>query len=160
MLDLESMIKHCKEVAKEQAELYECYMQHGEQGDYVNECLKCAEEHRQLAEWLKELKQLRGQRCDDAISRQAVEEITWEDPSYTDSLNVLAEVRDKVRELPPVTPQPKVGRWIIIDDCERFIAECSECGEVVDSRMVNKYPYCHCGAKMMEDKSENKESNM
>lgn len=114
MLDLESMIKHYKEVAKEQAELYECYMQHGEQGDYVNECLKCAEEHRQLAEWLKELKQLRGRLCDDAISRQAVEEITWEDPSYTDSLNVLAEVRDKVRELPPVIPQQKTGQKKIL----------------------------------------------
>lgn len=36
----------------------------------------------------------------DLISRQAVENITWEEPSYTDPLNVLTEVRDKVRELP------------------------------------------------------------
>lgn len=36
----------------------------------------------------------------DLISREAVENITWEEPSYSDPLNVLTEVRDKVRELP------------------------------------------------------------
>jgi len=45
-------------------------------------------------------------------------------------------------------PLPKKGHWIIIDDCERFIAKCSECGRIEDSRMINKYPYCHCGANM------------
>lgn len=44
--------------------------------------------------------------------------------------------------------QPKMGKWIIIDDCEQFIAKCSECGRIEDSRMISKYPYCHCGAKM------------
>lgn len=33
-------------------------MKHGEQGDYIKECLKCANEHRQLAEWLKDYKRL------------------------------------------------------------------------------------------------------
>ena len=42
------------------------------------------------------------QPCEDAISRDAVEKITWEEPSYDDALNVLTEVRDKVRALPSV----------------------------------------------------------
>lgn len=46
--------------------------------------------------------------------------------------------------------EAKTGHWIIIDDCEQFIAKCSECGEIVDSRMISKYPYCHCGAKMLK----------
>jgi hypothetical protein len=46
--------------------------------------------------------------------------------------------------------EPKTGHWIIIDDCEKFIAKCSECGRIEDSRMISKYPYCHCGAKMQE----------
>ena len=51
----------------------------------------------------------------------------------------------------------QMGKWIIIDDCERFIAKCSECGRIEDSRMINKYPYCHCGAKMVESQgSEDK----
>ncbi len=47
-------------------------------------------------------------------------------------------------------PQPKTGHWIIVDDCEKFIAKCSECGRIEDSRMINTYPYCHCGVKMVE----------
>lgn len=46
-MTLDEAIKHCEEVAD-----YDCY---GEKQ------LKCAEEHRQLAEWLKELKRLREQ---------------------------------------------------------------------------------------------------
>ena len=45
-----------------------------------------------------------SQPCEDCISREAVEKITWEEPSYDDALNVLTEVRDKVRALPSVTP--------------------------------------------------------
>lgn len=43
--------------------------------------------------------------------------------------------------------RPK-GEWIIIDDTEKFIAKCSICGRIEDSRMVKDYPFCHCGAKM------------
>lgn len=40
------------------------------------------------------------------------------------------------------------GKWIIVDDCEQFIAKCSICGRIEDSRMVKDYPFCHCGAAM------------
>ena len=43
-MTLDEAIKHCEEVAEEQEE---------------KECLECAAEHRQLAEWLKELKAYR-----------------------------------------------------------------------------------------------------
>ena len=46
---------------------------------------------------------------DDAISREAVINLTWERPSYTDALNVLTEIRDKVKELPSVTPSRRKG---------------------------------------------------
>ena len=56
MLDLESAIKHCEEVAEEQEKL--CKV-----NDSFNfsqpKWKKCAEEHRQLAGWLKELKAYR-----------------------------------------------------------------------------------------------------
>jgi hypothetical protein len=42
MLDLESAIKHCEEVAD-------------------SKCDECGAEHRQLAEWLKELKELKDE---------------------------------------------------------------------------------------------------
>lgn len=40
------------------------------------------------------------------------------------------------------------GEWIIVDDTEKFIAKCSVCGRIEDSRMVKDYPYCPCGARM------------
>ena len=55
----------------------------------------------------EEVRTARQEPCEDAINRQAVIDITWEEPSYTDALNVLTEVRDKVKALPSVNPQPK-----------------------------------------------------
>ena len=51
------------------------------------------------------IKALDQQPCEDCVSREAVEKITWEEPSYTDALNVLTEVREKIRQLPSVTPK-------------------------------------------------------
>ena len=52
---LDEAIKHCKEVAEEKEKEGKllCDSEAGSNG-----CLKCAEEHRQLAEWLKDYKQL------------------------------------------------------------------------------------------------------
>jgi len=38
--------------------------------------------------------------ADDLISRQAAIDATWEEPMYTDPLNVLTEVRDRLEALP------------------------------------------------------------
>jgi hypothetical protein len=74
---------------------------------------------------------------------------------YTDEniVNKVNEIIDVINELSSITPPSKIGHWIIVDDCERFIAKCSECGRIEDSRMISKYPYCHCGARMV-DKQE------
>lgn len=70
MLDLESAIKHCGEVAEKNENNAQLWHKQTKNRivDFCdkaiqaeNDCIKCAEEHRQLAEWLKELKQLREQ---------------------------------------------------------------------------------------------------
>ena len=91
--------------------------------------------------FIKDLPSVTPRPCEDAISRrEALNAIT------------MAEVRwqavDNVNKLPSVMPKQRTGHWIIIDDCEQFIAKCSVCGRIEDSRMISKYPYCHCGAKM------------
>jgi len=68
VLDLESAIKHCEEVAKESDDAAKEFYRVSKlethpdrkyaEGVYV-ECKKCADEHRQLAEWLRELQELR-----------------------------------------------------------------------------------------------------
>ena len=42
---------------------------------------------------------------DDLISSQAAIDATWFEPSYTDPLNVLTEVRDRLKALPSAQPQ-------------------------------------------------------
>ena len=67
--------------------------------------------HRQLAEWLKELKERREQDVPDAnvgdtISRQAAID-AFEDTTYTKN-----EIQRRLSELPPAQPERKKGHWI------------------------------------------------
>lgn len=60
-LTLDEAIKHCLEVAEEndkRAE-YRPRMDYYDETTSAEECLQCAADHRQLAEWLTELKELR-----------------------------------------------------------------------------------------------------
>ena len=41
----------------------------------------------------------------DTISRQDAIDATWFEPSYTDPLNVLTEVRDRLKALPSAQPE-------------------------------------------------------
>lgn len=105
-MTLDEAIQHCEEVAiREKSAADGCrYWTDGMGEETAKKCEKCAEEHHQLAEWLKELKAYR-EHGGDAISRQeALNAIT------------MAEVRwqavDNVNKLPSVTPQQRTGRWI------------------------------------------------
>lgn len=54
-MTLDEAIKHCEEVAESKRKQVE--NDDWEKGSLTErDCLECAEEHRQLAEWLKELK--------------------------------------------------------------------------------------------------------
>jgi hypothetical protein len=97
-----------------------------------------------------------GEPSKDTISRKAVHEAITR---WAGSMSVLIalptrEVRpllDSIHELPPVTPQPKMGRWISLDDFRGKYNErgfmCSECGEHSDYE-ENFCP--NCGARMQE----------
>lgn len=41
------------------------------------------------------------------IDADKVEKITWQEPYYHDAINVLSEIRDKIRELPTVIEADK-----------------------------------------------------
>ena len=71
--------------------------------------------------------------CEDAISRKAVEKITWEEPTYTDALNVLTEVRDKIRELPSVLPKADNS---VLEDIKVDIENMLPDGGVVHKKTV------------------------
>ena len=51
----------------------------------------------------------------DLISRQAAIDATWFEPSYTDPLNVLTEVRDRIKALSSAQPEqqiPQMRGWV------------------------------------------------
>ena len=62
------------------------------------------------------IRRLKEQPCEDCISREAVEEITFQEPSYTDPYNILTEVREKVRALPPIQPKTAEERPVFCID--------------------------------------------
>ena len=80
-MTLDDAIKHAEEVAEEQEkaakewhenQVRKCELFPFVEMDYTheNECKKCADEHRQFAEWLKDYKRLiEQQSCDDCVSR-------------------------------------------------------------------------------------------
>ena len=57
-MTLDEAIKHCEEKAKELKEEAHSYSDDKRYSGAEADCLECAREHEQLAEWLKELKYL------------------------------------------------------------------------------------------------------
>ena len=93
----------------------------------------------------------------DLISRQAAIDATWFEPSYTDPLNVLTEVRDRLKALPSasmIDAEPvKHGHWIEQEHEDwKWSKEyrCSECGKYrfMTNPFGREWNYCpNCGAK-------------
>ena len=98
---------------------------------------------------------LEQEQCEDAISRQAVDEIK-ELMTDINGDTVYAVRMSDIRQLPPVNSQPKTGHWILIDkELSRY--ECSECGEIIrlyENETLEDYPFSHCGAKMEGEKTK------
>jgi hypothetical protein len=105
-------------------------------------CIECANERRQLAEWLKELKIYKEQQpCKDVISRedalkalcQAVHKNDDNIPCPNQRVSCLwnkTKVQDYAEEilkLPSVIPQQKTGWWI--EDAETYYKAIHVIGE-------------------------------
>lgn len=97
------------------------------------------------------IKTLEREGYEDCISRQAVHEAIERWAGSTSVLVALPtrEVRpllDSIHKLPPVTQQPKIGRWIFDEILDKHYY-CSEC----KSMGVDYWGYCpNCGARMEE----------
>ena len=63
-MTLEEAIKHCEEVAESEERKARLYQRPNKEikgsGKRYLSCIECASEHRQLAQWLKELKKYRA----------------------------------------------------------------------------------------------------
>lgn len=119
-MTLDEAIKHAEEVAKEKEneaqdlEYSKLDWKHG-----ANQCSECSKEHRQLAEWLKELKQLRKQKKTGL----------WIDNSHEGYVvNVLMEDKDlickelaKLLKLTRNQSDLKALRYEILDNDEEIV---------------------------------------
>lgn len=113
--------------------------------------------------------------CDDCISRQAVLGIVSgyaerfndyinspnDSEVYAYARGLILSIERNINAMPPVTPQPKIGRWIYtpkrrLDDetdegcvyITDYRCTCSECGGDFGFRKMSD-AYCkYCGARM------------
>lgn len=85
------------------------------------------------------IKALEQQPCGDCISREETLKALMDEWTEFDS-ELMDYLIEKVKKLPPVTPQPKMGRW-------QWNFHCSLCNNIGE----RYYDYCPgCGAKMQE----------
>lgn len=95
------------------------------------------------------------QQSTDAISREAVmhilDEVGGDFDSPREAVVPIDYIADMVAELPSVTPQPKMGRWVktIGENGVTSAIRCSECG--FEDNRYELFDYCPvCGVKMQE----------
>ena len=99
---------------------------------------------------------LEQQPCEDCISRQAVDELSKNLVHITrDKADFLCKFWEGLQKMPPVTPQPKIGRWMECGGDEPWLK--GYCCSLCNFTTTQKYDYCTCGAKMIKlQESENK----
>lgn len=116
-----------------------------------------SEDYDEVEEIIKALSQ---EQCEDAISRKDLLSRAWfvtGDDFPMEGLEYIT--KGMVKNMPPVIPQPKTGHWIYDDEHSSWSNlkyKCSCCKREIIIRYEAKddvykdYPYCHCGAKMIE----------
>lgn len=105
-------------------------------------------------------KALEQKPCDDAISREDALMCLTGEIKDTDTIEtIIARSVRRIRKLPPVTPQPKTGKWNTFELFQGGIKEtwyeCPKCKW--SNALLIPRNYCpNCGAKMIESQ-ESKE---
>ena len=111
-MTLDEAIAHAREVANTQRGKSGICLQNGLECEHFSDCLKCAKEHEQLAEWLEELKTYREigtvEECKNSVLdilkayNKAIDdckELTFREVVYCDSLNDRTEFRELAEQL-------------------------------------------------------------
>lgn len=153
-MTLDEAIKHAEEVAEEkESEVQDLEYSKLDWRYEANQCSKCAKEHRQLAEWLKDYKRLleqepkKGHWIDERNDYGEI--IHWHCSNCYDNSGYTTTCKwDYCPNCGADMREPKRGHWIPTHGN----VKCSVCGSVKDSREVGKAThYCDfCGAKMIE----------
>ena len=177
-MTLDEAIKHAEEVAEENQKVVDTGivfddvtidMLYCDDTEVIEEHLAnyqmCAEEHRQLAEWLKDYKRMLEQEpCENSINREdtlkaMIEKLSIRNEDYL--LPAEATLYKVVKNMPPVTPQAKIGYWRPIYQGDEIIDyRCSECEfGCTFGKSTYGMNYCpKCGAKMIESEKKHEQN--
>lgn len=163
MLDLDEAIRYVEEVYKDMSDkakfLKDPQNSIYDMGFRGDDCAECAEQHHQLAEWLKDYKRLLTQPQiadgDRVVSLNAVKDLYCRICMESNLCYRSKETCEDLRlfdKLPPVTP--KTGHWIsegyYADGSNIQAFRCSECGNHIleyDTGVYNFCPVCGCRMK-------------
>lgn len=179
-MTLDEAIKHCEEKSCENRKLAKRYddasgySRSGNKDIRTNEakkCEKCAEEHRQLAEWLKDYKRLLEQEPTVKIALNRYRDLQnyFADANMTKTILEnrkifrawlerlrwnTKKIDELARKLDALKQEPKTGRWIKNSDSygnNHFT--CPFCGHDIATKYNGPWKdnYCsNCGARMSE----------
>lgn len=94
----------------------------------------------------------------DLISRQAAIDAlrNEENHAFNSYYRGLVKAHKIITDLPPVTPQPKIGHWIMENMSDGDVGyRCSECNELFwlecGTPKDNRYNFCpKCGERLIE----------
>lgn len=170
-MTIDEAIKHAENVAlNSENGLYDAIALGGQNPpqEEIDECMKCAEEHRQLAEWLKELKMYKSADeqdddrlyikiyADDEPSRKA--EKLYQICGETER----QEVAQWLKEYFPSADRP-TGEWVRLEREENVYDlhgvptwgvnyMCDKCGFITTAIQdhFEQYKFCpHCGKRLV-----------
>ena len=104
-MSIDEAIAHAREVASEQKRRSGICVQNNSECDKFSACLKCSEEHEQLAEWLEELKSYRASVFSgDMTQKMLKEEYNKAIDDFAEKLNAKCDGIIKVKWDSTVAP--------------------------------------------------------
>ena len=130
-MTIDEAIAHAREVASEQKRRSGICVQNNSECDKFSACLKCSEEHEQLAEWLEELKSYRASVFSgDMTQKMLKEEYNKAIDDFAEKLNAKCDGIIKVKWDSTVAPISWAEAYADFKDDIDEIAEQLKAGEV------------------------------
>lgn len=124
-MTIEEAIKHCEEVAEEQEisaddkEMYSKMLGEDYRG-FEEGCRKCAADHRQLAEWLTELKELREE---NKVLTSECDRLIKEKGELLRKSEQIAEYKRLLKSATSIIKDVDCNEDYLCDECE-YRAKC------------------------------------
>lgn len=149
-MTLDEAIKHCEEVVY-QKDLESGFDTDNERYAMTDkereDCIECANEHRQLAMWLKDYKRLLEQQSEDCVSRADVRHLIAEsfEKNLLGMTNKMFETLYKgIDELPPVTPTQSTCKNCEYMKKDKFGHHCCKCHWCVMDSYKDMIEHFYC----------------